>query len=117
MTLQMGKQAIEFLSQFGVEAHWVLRPIDADVGHEPTSIGSALAVPGHVAGNPVAEFLGIDVGQLLDHQLVVVEVFGELLTMLLNELDGADLDETRSNVAHANHSGARVTSMGKSGSS
>ena len=112
------KELVQRLSRFCVKADGILRPIDADVvGHGPTSVGSSLAVSCDVAGNPITKFLGINVGQLLHHALVVIEVFGELLAVLLNERNGADFDETRSDVAHANHSCARVTSIGKSGSS
>tara|TARA_B110000444_G_C18777884_1_gene565912 strand:+ start:704 stop:922 length:219 start_codon:yes stop_codon:yes gene_type:complete len=64
------------------------------------SVDSALSVCGHVASDPVAEFLRLNICELLDHFLVVVEVVGEFLPMIFNKMDGSNFDKTWSNISH-----------------
>tara|TARA_B100000795_G_scaffold148027_1_gene110894 strand:- start:282 stop:446 length:165 start_codon:yes stop_codon:yes gene_type:complete len=48
------------------------------------SVNSALSVCGYVASNPVAQFLGSNVGQKNNHFLVVIKVVSEFLTVIFN---------------------------------
>jgi len=59
-----------------------------------------LSVSRDVSCDPVAEFLGLNISELLDHFLVVVEIIGELFSVIFNKVNGSDFDKTWSNISH-----------------
>jgi hypothetical protein len=59
-----------------------------------------LSVSRDVSCDPIAEFLGLNVCELLDHLLVVVEIIGELFSVIFNKVYGSDFDKTWSNISH-----------------
>jgi len=59
-----------------------------------------LSVSRDISSDPIAEFLGLNVSELLDHLLVVVKVISEFLTVVFNEVNGSNFDKTWSNISH-----------------
>jgi len=60
----------------------------------PRSIGASLTVASDIACNPISHALVItDVGQLLNHLLIVVEIISEMLSVFLYQSDGSNFDE------------------------
>jgi len=59
-----------------------------------------LSVSRDVSSDPVAEFFGLNISELLDHLLVVVKIIGEFFSVIFNKMDSSDFDKTWSNISH-----------------
>jgi hypothetical protein len=59
-----------------------------------------LSVSRDISSDPIAEFLGLNIRELLDHLFVVVKVISEFLTVVFNEVNGSNFDKTWSNISH-----------------